>query len=393
MEYLIYFTIFFIPTYLIRFSVFGVPTNVLEILVGITAIAWLINKFKDQHPKAKAINNKPTALVIGIFLLAVGLVLGTLFSIDVRASLGALKSWFLVPLVFAAVVKSVLVTTQQKRQALYALAYSGAGVALVGLGYWLLGKFTFDGRLAAFYESPNMLAMYVVVAFLIVTQLLVQSSKLKVQSYRSKLKSFKFLIVVLSFALCASSLFLTRSVGAFIGIAGAIVAATLYARFQVWRKLWITFFVIVVITGFLLPTLSLFTNPWQAGSSSLASRFMVWQASFKIISQHWFFGIGPGTFQEAYLSQQKNFPPFLEWAIPHPHSIFLDTYLSAGLLGLMGLLLILAGFFSQLSKEKDQFVVSCLLLVVSYLLIHGAIDNTLWRNDMVMIFWLVLASV
>lgn len=377
MNYLIYLTIFLIPTYLIRFSLFGVPTNALEILVGFIFLTWFFAKFPIRYSQF----DTPKLLLIGIFLLAAGLFFGTLFSVDIRASLGALKSWFIVPLVFALVARSVLVNDQQKKRALYALACSGVSVALAGLGYWLLGRLTFDGRLAAFYESPNMLAMYIAPTLLIAMQELTNNKQLTTNNKYGRL----FLI-----ALCALSLLFTRSIGAFIGIMGALGATILYARRQVWRKLWITFIVAIIVMGLLLPLSVFFTNPWQAGRSSLASRFMVWQVSAKIISQHWFFGIGLGTFQQVYLSQQKNFSPFLEWAIPHPHNIFLDTYLSAGLLGLAGLLLILCWFFFYISEEKESFVVSCLLLVVCYVIIHGAIDNTLWRNDMAIIFWLAV---
>lgn len=388
LEYIIFIVIFLIPAYLLRFSVFGIPTNALEVLVGITFIAWLIDKIKMQN--AKFLITSYSLPVTGITLLFFGLALGTLISPDIKTSLGALKSWFIVPMLFAFVAASTLQSADQKEKALWSLALSGIAVAVIATGYWFKGALTFDARLAAFYESPNMLAMYVAPALLIVTRELNEKRKTKNVKQQFKIQSFTFLVVILSFSFLVFNLIMARSFGAFIGIVGATI---MYLSIERWgkhkEKLWKIIFIVLFSAGLLLPFFSLLIDPWAMGRSSLVSRLMVWQVSAAILKDHWLFGIGPGTFQDVYLAYQKQFPPYLEWAMPHPHNIFLATWLYAGLLGMIGFLLILYWFF-QKSFTLPSTLYPLPFLIMFYLLLHGFIDNTLWRNDVAQIFYLTL---
>lgn len=375
LEILVYAIIFSIPAYLIRFSVFGVPTNVLEILVGAAFIWWMKENFQSMFNFQFSKRRGLFTMASGVLLIFIGLLFGTFVSPDTRASLGVLKGWFLTPLAFFIMARSVLDTKEKKEKALWSLALSGIAVGVIALFYWLTGRLTFDERLAAFYESPNMLAMYLAPALLIVT--LALSQKVKVKSQKFLLFSFAFLIFILA---------LTRSLGAFAGVGGALAFYFSTLRWgKVWEKLGIYIFGSIIIAGILLPLSPLFIDPWEMERSSLASRLMIWRASVEILKDHWLFGIGPGTFQEAYLAYQKNFPLYLEWAVPHPHNIFLMIWLYAGVLGLAGLLMILS---SALGKPIHYYPISFIFL---YLLIHGIFDNTLLRNDAGIIFWTLLA--
>ena len=408
---MVYLTIFFIPAYLLRFEVFGIPTNALEVLVGIAFLWWGIKKF--QIPNSKSQTNSKSKftkfkkfwsfdnwdfgfvwkleignwkLKTGITLLLFGLALGTFASPDIKTSLGALKSWFIVPMLFAFAAGSTLQSRDQKEKAFWSLALSGIAVAVVAMGYWFKGVLTFDGRLAAFYESPNMLAMYIAPALLIVAQALTYDLRLTTYNKRLINKS-----LVVGFSFLVFSLVMTRSIGAIVGIVGA---AIIYLSIERWgkhrEKLWKIIFIIIFCASLTLPFSSLFFNPWAMGRSSLVSRVMVWQVSLAILKDHWLFGIGPGAFQDVYLAYQKQFPPYLEWAMPHPHNIFLAAWLYGGLLGIVGFFLILYWFFTRALKK--DIVSSCVLLILLYLLLHGIIDNTLWRNDVAQIFYLTLLT-
>jgi O-antigen ligase len=95
------------------------------------------------------------------------------------------------------------------------------------------------------------------------------------------------------------------------------------------------------------------------------------------------------------LVYQQKFPPYLEWAVPHPHNIFLTTWLYAGLVGFAGFLFILYWFFQGILPRtvrgsKSTLITSGVALILMYMIIHGSIDNTLWRNDVAILFSLVL---
>ncbi|MBI3273534.1 MAG: O-antigen ligase family protein [Candidatus Colwellbacteria bacterium] len=364
-------------------------------LVGAVFVPLVIKKFTIYDLRF-TIYEKDSLPITGITFLFLGLLIGIFVSSDMQTSLGVFKGWFLAPVLFAITTRSVLVEEKQKQKALWSLALSGISVAVISFFYWIFGWLTFDGRLAAFYESPNMLAMYVTPALLIVT--LALTYDLRLTTYDKKLINNKSLVVgrwslvVFSFSFLIFSLVMARSLGAFIGItaAGLFYLSTLYWG-KYMDKLGRIVIVSIIFIGILLPFPSILFNPWEMGRTSLASRLMIWQASVEMLKNNWLFGIGPGMFQETYLAYQKNFSPFLEWAVPHPHNIFLATWLYGGLIGLVGLLLILFWFFSKLQKISTNIYQYLLLSIIIYLLIHGTIDNTLWRNDMAMVFWMMMA--
>ena len=160
--------------------------------------------------------------------------------------------------------------------------------------------------------------------------------------------------------------------------------------------------------------------------SSLASRFTIWKSAGLMIENNPLFGIGPGNFQEKYLEYQKYFPPYLEWSVPQPHNIFLAFWLESGLVGLIGFVILLFYFFrdnkkvypftkikednntsisvikKQISEKLDdkeyfgdgaiQDLRILLLGIMIYLLVHGLVDTTYWRNDLAVVFWTIVAA-
>lgn len=128
--------------------------------------------------------------------------------------------------------------------------------------------------------------------------------------------------------------------------------------------------------------------------SSWQSRLAIWQAAWLIGKDHPIFGIGAGMFQEYYLRYQKYFSvPYLEWAVPQPHNLFLAFWLQAGLLGLFGFVWLLVIFFRQaisLIKKRNQLAMA-MGLVVLYTLLHGLVDTTYFKNDLAVVFWLMAA--
>ena len=384
-EYSCYLIIFLIPAYLIRFSIFGVPTNFLEVMIAGVFLALTACNLQLATKILKSLVVGRKLLGIGIALLFLGLILGVIISLDTQKSLGALKSWLVAPLVFSFVARSVFDTQEKRENALRALALSGISVACVGLVYLLLGITTFDARLGAFYESPNMLAMYIAPTILILSGL---NSKFKVQSSKFLRPALVSFSIVTCYLLLVTCLFLTRSLGSIYALAVAIFLSPVL----VGRQKHATIFSYIALFALSLPFSSLFLNPWEWGRSSLASRLMIWKSALAILRDHWFLGIGAATFQVYYLAYQKYFPPYLEWAVPQPHNIFLATWLYAGILGIAGFSLILFWFFREIQNTKNPAALVLAGLMI-FLLVVGAIDNSLWRGDAAMMFWLVTLGV
>ena len=409
--------------------------TILEALIWVFVGVWVVRRIKTGN------KSLPTSLFereerrSGFFwpvvLILSGVIISTIFSSDPKIGLGILKSWFLAPIIFAFVLDDVFEGSGFK-EIFSALFASAAAVAAISFVYLIFGRLTFDGRLAAFYLSPNHLAMWL-------SPGIVAGMGLWFCAKNNWQKFFLFLVSCFLFLV----LYFTYSYGAWIGL----VVAVIFILFYLWRLKLINqrhlfhvscfmFFVFALVFFLQLygsygeKLMSLLSSP----RSSWQSRLMVWQAAIKILKNHWLIGIGPGLFQPYYLDYQKYFPPYLEWAVPQPHNLFLAWWLQAGLLGLIGFLWLVIKFFKQTAsivrhhlfptlsstEERGQnelttptvspsrvregeskkgwgFAIKQPLTIFSmaviiYFLVHGLVDATFWKNDLALIFWVIVLS-
>lgn len=121
----------------------------------------------------------------------------------------------------------------------------------------------------------------------------------------------------------------------------------------------------------------------------LDTRVDIWQAAIRGIMDHPLLGQGPLTYFHAYA--QYGGPP-----TQHAHSVFLDPFLSFGILG-VGLI---GMYFYQNGKEiwhlySQKLNVRLFSLIISFILtvlIHGLLDYTIFWVQTGQIFLLVLAA-
>lgn len=415
----IYAAIFLLPIYLVRFSIFGIPTTGLEIMIYILFALWFLQN-KKQFNISESITKfyqSEKLLAVGVTLLFLGVTLSTWHSVDLRMSLGVLKGWFVDPFLFFIIFTSEIKNQKQTVNVLLSFILSGFVVAVIGMGYALNNIFTFDGRLRAFYESPNYLAMYLSPVFLFAVYLFVferdafLSFRADVRNpyttqkvnnvYSGVMKGFFIAlcsiqndkrvqsVILLSLAVV---ILLTKSYGAVLGIAAALFCFLLKkyrdknAKIFSDNKKSLTILAVVALTIFSLLSIQKYEQLVNAGErSSLASRFMIWNTSLEMLKDGPVFGIGPGTFQKVYLDYQSRFSvPYLEWAVPEPHNTFLAFYLQSGLIGFVGFILVI---FWLLKKARTSDIVFIFLV---YFLIHGLVDALYWKNDLAMVFWLLV---
>ncbi|RMG41280.1 MAG: O-antigen ligase domain-containing protein [Planctomycetota bacterium] len=76
---------------------------------------------------------------------------------------------------------------------------------------------------------------------------------------------------------------------------------------------------------------------------SLRYRLEYWRGTVRMIADHWFWGVGPGTFQTAYLRYKL---PDSSEEIADPHNLFLDAWANGGLAGLCGVLLLMGAMIA-----------------------------------------------
>lgn len=133
-----------------------------------------------------------------------------------------------------------------------------------------------------------------------------------------------------------------------------------------------------------------------------------------MIHDHPILGVGPDNFLYYYTDDANCVPgqPALlahhyyvqagtnfERCVSHPHNLFLDFWLSTGVLGLVAALWLLALFailgvraWREASMEWKGPITAVLLIMLATV-IHGEVDNSYFLPDLAVIFWLCLAVV
>lgn len=396
----IYAVIFLLPTYLIRFSILGIPTTALEIMIYILFLLWF---YKDKH-KIKIRNwiesfyGNNKLFCLGVLLLFLGAALSTVNSVNLRTSLGILKGWFFDPFLFFIIFINEIKNYRQAINSLLSFVLSGFALSLISIAYILNGNLTFDGRLRVFYESPNYLAMYLAPGFLFAVYLFIFNKSVLKGAAKSESILHKTVsrpsfqaIVLLCFA---AVLFMTKSYGAFLGIAAA--GLFFIIKKHAWQKKEINInarrAIVIFFAAFIFLFIFFSYQKYEQvissnERSSFHSRLMIWNASFEMLKDSPVLGIGPGTFQEVYLAYQSRFSvPYLEWAVAEPHNTFLAFYLQSGVIGLLGFMLLLS-WFCKKAKSND-----IILLFLVYFLVHGLVDTLYWKNDLSVIFWMIAGT-
>ncbi len=392
--YLVRLSPLFFPLYLFKIELLGIPFTVLEIftyfLFGVFALSIISGRLKlnfSKHTKR---------FYLAALILLLGSSLGAYFapseiplpSGELQNSklvaLGIWKGWVVAPMLYFLVLSQSLRIPKKVDQLLRTYIYSGALVSLASYVFAFFGTgLTHDFRLSGFFESANYLSLYIVPAFLLSLYFLVIGSEKTSEKYFN----------AGAFAVLLHALVMTQSYAAILGVFGAIGLAILTVfirRYKSPKKLFLAIFGLVSI--FALMIVSQFNSPkfqqfldWE-NRSSTSVRLEVYDISLNLIKENPLWGVGPGLFQSFYQTRGPEIleQPPMEWNIPHAHNIFLAFWLNAGLLGFLAFIVLLI-----LAHQKLTYP----LIGLWGLFIHGQFDVPFWKNDLAMVFWLILAAI
>jgi len=397
----IYLIVFCLPLYLVRFAILKIPTTALELLIYALFVLWLIKGFKFKDFKSLFVNHY--SLFVAILLILIGVGVATFYSWNLRTSSGILKAWFIDPLLFFIVIVSVIKNDEQIKKIFYSLIFSGSFVSVISLVYLFQGKLDASGRLQGIYNSPNYLAMYLVPILILNLGLVIWAKdylpkrpliaragmvsdqniggarERKSAATRRGADACLWVNNLLLMAVLVS----TKSLGAFLGLIFAIIFAAglyLYKKRKIrliWTIIGLGLIILLIFVYFKLSSIQ--------GRLSFNSRLEIWQTGWEVFKMYPITGIGPGTFSDY-------FPVYPDWGVPQPHNIYLAFLIQTGIFGFIGFFCLLIWFFKTGFKlvigHWDLVIIIMSLMI--YILGHGLIDTTYWKNDLSIFFWLVI---
>ncbi len=368
----------FLPTYLIRFPLGGIPTTALEVLFAILAVAWFLKREK------RLIDIKGWGALL---LLWLGVATFQMFvSPDFRAAAGVWKAYFIEPVLFFLMACDMLRTHEERDRALRALA--GTAVAIGALA--LVQHFTgwgvpppFNGvpippateaefRSTAFYGFPNAIGLFLAPLIPLFLGCLWADRKKKI------LAPFWAGAVIFS----GLALVLAESEGAIIGVAAGVVASGVLHPKS--RKLALAGTALAAVLLLASPLRPVLLEKATLSDWSGRVRKEIWSETSAMLKDRPLLGAGLSGYKTIFAPYHK--AGHIE-IFQYPHQLILNFWVELGLAGVVVFLLIMARFFQQALATRAWTLAGAGVA----LLVHGLVDVPYFKNDLAMLFWLLMA--
>ena len=386
MNYLIALTLLLTPTYSVKFELFGLSANLLMLWVFLVWLIFVL-KLSAQHQwqefwrYTKTINRKLGALIAVFFAAGIVALFWKGFSIE---KLGQFIVLFLQPISLFFIAgfewqknpasKNLLTT------ACYILLATMGGFAvvqyftLIGLpeAYW--GNSVEPKRALGFFTHPNFYALFSTPLLALLIPDVFQNLKSKILN----LKSF-------AWALGALGLLLSLSRAGWLGLGIAGLIYLLFAADKTIKKIASVIVIVMVMVILSVPNLRWrFILPFY-GEKSAISRVSLWQTGVKAIKESPILGMGLTGFSQNW--NRLNTDPNID-KHNFPHNIFLNFWVETGVIGVIGVIGIM--IYKGLTHRTDVFKLGIALFLIA-LVTQGLIDNPFFKNDLAMMFWIVLS--
>ena len=383
-----------LPTYQIQFQILNIPFTFLEAMILLLFVIY----FGKNIKKIKEIKEQFEGWQWPIMAWLIIATVSIFISPDLRAAAGVWKAYFIEPILFL-ILLLILIKDKKDLKIIYAAIF----FLIYYLGFYTLyQKLTGGGvvsleslggekiiRATGLFSHPNFLGLFlgplIVLAFG------------KIVNFEPK----KFLTPLNSFILLllgVGALFFSRSEGAIIGVAAGLIFYLLF--FKKLRKYVLIGLAAIVLLVAIYPVpRQYFSEKALLQDLSGQFRLNIWNGAISLLKTSPVLGVGLDGYEKLIPDYQaKNFiadtgeklfaPPQ-----PYPHNLFLAVWLELGLAGLIVFVWILIKFFIRGFKDlknDDILLNSAAMGAMVVVLIHGLVDTPYFKNDLSIIFWLII---
>jgi O-antigen ligase len=384
-------TFFSISLYFIRLNLFSISISILTINLFILCTILLYSNFQSIPQTFK----KNSIFWTFSFLFVLSFLPSLLLHPTIHG-LGVFLEWLLLPLLTAFLLH-IHISKHKKifyyiQNLLVSILFFVTTITLI---YLFLDNTTFDGRLAAFYPSPNHLAMFIAPLIFIT---LANSWKQK----NKYLKVFSITTVILT---CIVLFFTNSLTSSFVFIfilfiISIILIKNYYIRSgrtcpSTTKSLMLFILGLFFILSILFITYHKISNINPDFSrSSLSSRHEIWTVATNHLQKNTLINTsGINDFQQIYLDAQRYYPPYLHWSAPTPHNLLLTLWTSGGFFTVLFFCLLCSRWLylsaSSYIKTKNATILFYIAAFLTILL-TSLFDTPFWKNDLSIIFWILL---
>ncbi len=411
----LFFILISLPTYLIRFSIFKIPFTLIEAQILILSIKFLIDLFRKKITLPKVFFFKEIFLWLFVAILAVCI---SSFSLS---SLGAWKAYFLEPLLLFLITISYLNKKDDWKKIVYSLSFSALIVSLFAIYQKITGNFIPNPfwqavetrRVTSFFSYPNAIGLYLAP----ITMLGVSVIFSNINTQLNKKTLLKTAFLILTSFLSVLSIYFAKSEGALIALALGLMFFLFFYNKKI-RKL-LSFFLLLSFV-FIIFNQNAFTylkNKTTLQDKSGQIRISQWQETWKMLQtdKNWLKGSGLNNYQnkiepfhkEGIFIEDKQDPNWLRKVLfneefrktawqpleiyLYPHNIILNFWTELGFLGLIVFLIIIGKYLYYSLKLKNKKISLTLISVMLVIFIHGMVDVPYFKNDLSLLFWIIIS--
>ena len=390
----------FLPTYQIRTQIFNIPITLLEVMIVILFLVWLariilqITDLDELRLKELKSWFFPILAWLAVATIAI------FVSPDLRAAAGIWKAYFIEPILLLIVFISLIKDKKDLKLIFLAFIFSAVIVSIYALYQKFIGQGVWSTevwgkpkvlRVISFFPHPNFLGLYL-------GPLIILGLSYILLCFKNKKVSIVF--AILFFIITFLSLIFARSEGAILAVlAGLFLLGLIVKQTQkyVFVALIITLLVVFafpVSRNYLIQKIGLHDLSGQL-------RVNIWKGAFDMIRHKPILGVGLDGYQRLVSHYQKRFYDKKTGELisvethPYPHDLFLAVWLELGLSGLAILFWILIKFFKQGFEniKKEPIILYSVMSAMIVMLIHGLVDTPYFKNDLSILFWLLIGLV
>lgn len=391
-----------LPVYLIRFNMGPLPLTLLEGEILLLFLVWLIKLIKHKNTKAQKhiLKDKNDLLLYhSITLFLVAATISIFVAPDLRAAGGVWKAYFVEPILFL----MIFVTTLKKGDIKKIFLAFSASIFLLSLlaiyqkitGDLISNPFWAEAvtrRVTSVFPYPNALALYLTPVVILLIGYLIYNLRQVTNDKRQKIIVNCWLLVVN----CATlvTIYCTKSKGGLLAVLAGIIFYAIF--YKGYRKIFANFLVIILI--FL--SFYIFINGWPnfqgaatvAGGDSVSTRLEMWQETWQMLKTRPILGAGFSGYQTTVAPWHTR--DYIEIYL-YPHNIVLNFWSEIGLLGLLAFILIIVWFYKKGFEDlrfKNYDLRIIIMAAMTTLLVHGLVDVPYFKNDLSVLFWVLVGS-
>ena len=381
-SFFLFFLPFLLPLYVVRFHIGPIPTTLLEIIILLACCGWLLFHTKQHTRKKRFRDIRSSRFTFPIILLFIAGIISVLIAPNHFSAAGIFRAYLLEPVLIFFILQDIITTRADRHNIILGLL----GVTFL-ITIWTIlqriGVFPIPSpwdvapigiRATGPFPYPNAVALFVVPPGAFFASQIAQDI-LNPQSKKKRMHLVMFLGFLSAFCACA----LAQSDGGMIAlIASAGIALLLNKKTKIPT---IIASILIILGIFSIPSIrnplseKIFFRDWSGNV-----RLVMWKEAETMLADHPLFGAGLGAYQNVIAPYHH-----AEWMeiFQYPHNILLNFWSELGLLGIISFGWILIRWY----RSNPTIV----LPVLTAILVHGLVDVPYFKNDLAILFWILVA--